>query len=137
MRVLDDDEVIFNGVRFLEPLWTDFMLSARARSERRRVKRWKFMRDFSGSVDDADERLSPADSAALFDIHARWLDRKLAKPYVGPTVVITHHTHRGKASTRDLRTAPERVLRIRCRRLADGTRACPWVWLRMTASTMS
>jgi len=30
-------------------------------------------------------------SRNLFDIHARWLEGKLAEPYAGPTVVITHH----------------------------------------------
>jgi hypothetical protein len=51
------------------------------------------MRDFSSiGVDDAaQEPLTPAASAALFDAAAAWLKGKLAEPCGAPTVVITHH----------------------------------------------
>ncbi|HEX2198141.1 MAG TPA: metallophosphoesterase, partial [Burkholderiales bacterium] len=37
------------------------------------------------------EAFTPEDSAALFARNAAWLERKLAEPHAGPTVVITHH----------------------------------------------
>ena len=72
IRVLDNDQVIIEGVRFLgTTLWTDFMLfgegEKRAEAMRQAVR---FMRDFStirvGEAGDAP--FTPAASAALFDI---------------------------------------------------------------------
>ena len=95
IRVLDNDEVIFEGVRFLgTTLWTDFMLFGEGAPRAAAIEEAaKFMRDFSKiRLRQADETLfTPADSAALFDTHARWLEHALAEPYGGPTVVITHH----------------------------------------------
>lgn len=95
IRVLDNEETFLSGVRFLgTTLWTDFRLfgegekRAAAMGEAQRL-----MRDFSSiGVDDAaQEPLTPAASAALFDAAAAWLKGKLAEPCGGPTVVITHH----------------------------------------------
>jgi hypothetical protein len=53
----------------------------------------RFMRDFSQirEDDDSGAPFSPAGSAARFARHAAWLERRLAVPVDGPTVVITHH----------------------------------------------
>lgn len=88
IRVLDKDELILSGVRFLgATLWTDFMLFGE-RGERAAAMReaQRFMRDFTRI-----EQFTPAASAALFAEHARWLKARLAEPHDGPTVVITHH----------------------------------------------
>ena len=95
VHVLDDDEIVIDGVRFLgSTLWTDFMLfgDGDARNAAMGEAR-KFMRDFTHirTGDAAGEVFTPADSAALFAGHADWLDRRLAIPHAGPTVVITHH----------------------------------------------
>jgi predicted phosphodiesterase len=95
IRVLDNDEVVLSGVRFLgTTLWTDFMLFGEG-GERVAAMReaQRFMRDFSRiRVDEAaQEPFTPAASAALFADHARWLKARLAEPHDGPTVVITHH----------------------------------------------
>ena len=52
-----------------------------------------FMRDFSRirSRHASSEIFTPEDSTALFARHADWLNRRLAIPHAGPTVVITHH----------------------------------------------
>lgn len=95
IRVLDNDEAVIDGVRFLgTTLWTDFMLFGEGEQREEAMRQAvSFMRDFSrirvGEAGDAP--FTPAASAALFDIHARWLERKLAEAYAGPTVVITHH----------------------------------------------
>jgi predicted phosphodiesterase len=92
VRVLDDDAVVVEGVRFLgSTLWTDFRLFGEG--EERLVamrEASRFMRDFQ-KIRVGDALFTPGDSAALFDAHARWLESKLAEPFVGPTVVITHH----------------------------------------------
>ena len=95
VRVLDNDEAVFGGVRLLgTTLWSDFMLFGMGPQLTAAVQEaLKLMRDFSRiRLNEGDDRLfTPTDSAALFDSHAGWLERKLAEPYVGPTVVITHH----------------------------------------------
>ena len=95
IHVLDNDEVILEGVRFLgTTLWTDFMLLGEPEQRAAAVQQaLGFMRDFSKiHVDEAAQTLfTPADSAALFTRHAGWLESKLSEPHAGPTVVITHH----------------------------------------------
>lgn len=92
IRMLDDDEVIIGGVRFLgTTLWTDFALSGEgAARDAAMCEAQRFMRDFA-VIRIGERPFTPADSAALFERHARWLGERLAEPFAGPTVVITHH----------------------------------------------
>lgn len=132
VRVLDDDEVVFDGVRFLgTTLWTDFLLFGEGGKQAAAMQEaLRLIRDFSRiRMDGADDRLfSPADSAALFDIHACWLDRKLAEPHAGPTVVITHHAPSRKSiHPRFADSLLNACFVSDAERLADGARACLWV----------
>jgi hypothetical protein len=87
IQILDNDEVIVEGVRFLgTTLWTDFMLFGEG--ERRVAameEALRFMRDFSRIRVGAglEALFTPADSAALFQIHASWLETRLAEPFSG------------------------------------------------------
>lgn len=100
VELLDDREVVIDGVRFLgSTLWTDFELfpdpqqRAAAKDEAKRM-----LRDFSRirTREAEPDVFTPDDSVDLFRRHAAWLDRRLSVPHSGPTVVITHH-----APTRD------------------------------------
>jgi len=95
IRVLNNDEVIIEGVRFLgTTLWTNFMLFGASEKRAAAVQQaLSFMRDFKKiHVDEGEQTpFTPAASAALFNIQAGWLEGKLSEPYAGPTVVITHH----------------------------------------------
>jgi predicted phosphodiesterase len=95
VHVLDNDEIVIDGVRFLgSTLWSDFMLFGDGDERAAAIEEaQRLMRDFSRiQVHDAASALfTPADSAALFERHAEWLDRRLDAPHAGPTVVITHH----------------------------------------------
>jgi len=95
VHVLDDDEIIIDGVRFLgSTLWTDFGLFGDGNEQAAAMEEAKrLMRDFSRiRLSGAESApFSPADSAALFERHAGWIDRRLDAPHAGPTVVITHH----------------------------------------------
>jgi len=95
VKILDDEEVVIAGVRFLgSTLWTDFRLfgggeqRAAAHDE---ALRW--MRDYRRIFRDPalQQLFRPQDGAALFQRHAAWLAQRLAQPHDGPTVVITHH----------------------------------------------
>lgn len=95
IHVLDNDEIILDGVRFLgTTLWTDFMLFGEGEKRGAAMQEaLRLIRDFSRiRVGAAPEALfTPADAAALFQIHVNWLETKLGEPFPGPTVVITHH----------------------------------------------
>jgi len=132
VRVLDNEEVISHGVRFLgTTLWTDFMLfgdgekRAAAMQEARR-----FMRDFSRiRVGETPEALfTPESSTALFKINAAWLGSKLAMPYPGPTVVITHHAPtRRSIHPRFAESLLNACFVSDAERLIDGSTARLWI----------
>jgi predicted phosphodiesterase len=95
VHLLDDDELILDGVRFLgSTLWTNFDLfpdpdhKSAAIEQARRL-----LRDFSRiRREEAGEAVfTPEDSVGLFQRHARWLAARLATPHDGPTIVVTHH----------------------------------------------
>jgi predicted phosphodiesterase len=95
VRVLDDDEVVIAGVRFLgSTLWTDFRLfgEGERRTEAMRTAQ-AFMRDFTRIRigETSQDPFTPDDAAQRFAGHAAWLEDRLAASHAGPTVVITHH----------------------------------------------
>jgi predicted phosphodiesterase len=94
IQLLDGDEFIFGGIRFLgATLWTDFALYGSEPG------------DLSRAMADArygmhDFRVIGAAGQELFqpelarDIHlgqVKWLADRLAEPFDGRTIVITHH----------------------------------------------
>lgn len=95
VRVLDDDEVVLGGVRFIgSTLWTDFMLFGRGRERDLAMHEAKrFMRDFTRIRlhDDSTVPFTPADAAARFERHSRYLDARLEERVPMSTIVITHH----------------------------------------------
>lgn len=132
IHVLDNDEVVIEGVRFLgTTLWTDFMLFGEGEKRAAAIQEaQRLMRDFSKiRIGEAPEVLfTPAASAALFNRDAAWLDSRLAEPYAGATVVITHHA----PSRRSIHPKFADSLLNACfvsdaERLIDGRRACLWI----------
>ena len=94
VRVLDDDEIVLDGVRFLgATLWTDFLLSGAAQRSAAMQAAQAHMRDFHRILarDSPPAPFTPEDAATLHAGHVAWLEDRLAQPYAGPTVVITHH----------------------------------------------
>jgi predicted phosphodiesterase len=93
--LLDSAEVFLGGVRFLgATLWTDFRLfNTPALDAAARAEAVRCMRDFSRIRGGAATQspFQPDDAARLFARQSRWLARALARPFDGPTVVITHH----------------------------------------------
>jgi predicted phosphodiesterase len=132
VRVLDNEELIFHGVRFLgTTLWTDFMLYGDGEKRTAAMQEARsFMRDFSRiRVGETPEALfTPENSTALFKIHAAWLDSKLAAPYAGPTVVITHHAPSRKSiHARFADSLLNACFVSDAERLIDGSRARLWI----------
>jgi Icc-related predicted phosphoesterase len=103
VHLLDRDTVIIDGVRFVGTiLWTDYALdgqrpwsmavAARALYDHKVIER----RGPHGAV-----RFSPADALARHQADRAFIERALAAPFDGPTVVVTHHApHPGSVAQR-------------------------------------
>ncbi|WP_366919262.1 metallophosphoesterase [Variovorax ginsengisoli] len=122
VHFLDCDEVIVAGVRFLGcTLWTDFRLRIdnpgfagqpmRLISDRYRsmTESARYLADYSAirvddphtSISRGTQRLVPMDTLQIHRRHRSWLRTKLAEPFEGPTVVVTHHApHRNSLAPR-------------------------------------
>jgi predicted phosphodiesterase len=131
VRLLDDDVVELSGVRFVgSTLWTDFMLFGAGLRERAMQEGQRFLRDFSRirSTEDAPSPFTPADSAARFARHSRFLADTLATPFVGNTVVITHHAPSPRSIHPRFRDSLLNACFIsKLEHLLDGEHACLWV----------
>lgn len=91
---LDNDEVVIQGVRFLgSTLWTDFQLfgSGSAAVGRAMHEARNSMSDFIRNIRYGTGFFTPAQSVELHKTAVGWLEKKLAEPFPGKTVVITHH----------------------------------------------
>lgn len=103
LHLLDCAEVQIDGVRFLGcTLWTDFELRIDTPggpvSDRERgiTTASRVMADYRtiGWYDAPGataRRLTPHDTLRLHRQQRQWLQDALARPFAGPTVVVTHH----------------------------------------------
>lgn len=91
VRVLDFDEVVLGGVRFLGvTAWTDYRATGEEAAARQVAQRR--VSDFRQIRWGAEAREPmPEDFAALATASHDWLRDSLAQPVAGPTVVISHH----------------------------------------------
>lgn len=91
VHLLDNDEVVIAGVRFLgSTLWTDFELFGEDLKKSAMAEGKKYLNDFR-LIRERDRLFSPARSIQLHKTSRKWLAAKLQKPFPGKTVVITHH----------------------------------------------
>jgi 3',5'-cyclic AMP phosphodiesterase CpdA len=91
---LDNDEVVIGDVRFLgTTLWTDFKLfgSGPAAFGRALREAKNSISDFIRNIRYGTGFFTPAQSVELHVAAVAWLQAKLAEPFPGKTVVITHH----------------------------------------------
>ena len=120
VHLLDGGELVIDGVRFLGcTLWTDFELAIETPEGRRRdaglaMKRATNLLNDYTLIRAADELAEPdtwrgrqgrklraEDTLAIHQGQRAWLSEKLAEPFPGPTVVVTHHPpHRGSLAQR-------------------------------------
>ena len=95
---LNRDEAIIGGVRFLGcTLWTDFNLFATDDPIQSQSDMAWAMRECSGYLADfrviryGNRVLLPQDTVDFHALDVAFLEEKLAQPYDGKTVVVTHH----------------------------------------------
>jgi hypothetical protein len=97
VQVLECEEVVLSGTRVLGcTLWTDFRLFAGDDDAAMRADAAacaQRLTDFQAIrvSKDGYRRFSPQDAARLHKASVEWLCARLATPFDGPTVVMTHH----------------------------------------------
>ena len=92
VHVLDNDELIFGGVRFLgATLWTDFELLGHANTRSAMASARTRVVDFRAIRVDSERPLTPEQTVIWHRAAVTFLKRRLAQPYGGKTVVVTHH----------------------------------------------
>lgn len=90
---LQQKEVYIGGVRFLGcTLWTDFELFGKDRKHEAMSAALRGINDYRliRLTSQGGRTLHPTDTAEWHDQHTFWLSERLAMPFDGPTVVITH-----------------------------------------------
>ena len=132
IQVLDNNAVVMGGVRFLgTTLWTDFQLFGDGETRDVAVSQaLSFIRDFSRiRMDNMSETLfTPALSAVQFTRHANWLEERLAEPFAGRTVVITHHAPSPKSVHPRFEGSPINACFVSdAERLIDGKQVALWI----------
>lgn len=93
VRVLEDEEMLLGGVRFLAcTLWSDFEFDGAERREQSMAMCRRVVNDYRHIEFDPEGRtLTPQDTRTIHLASRRWLAKRLADPHDGPTVVVTHH----------------------------------------------
>lgn len=89
--VLENDEVVLDGVRFLgATAWTDYTSTgSQTNAISEAVAR---MNDFRLIKNDTNEFVQPIDFQMRNRATRDWLNNQLAKEFDGKTVVVTHHS---------------------------------------------
>ena len=91
VRLLDNDEQVIGGVRFLgSTLWTDFALVGRQHADHAMAESLKYVVDFR-KIHVGDDFLTPQQTIDLHLDAVGFLQERLERPFAGKTVVITHH----------------------------------------------
>lgn len=94
VQLLDGDEAVIDGVRFLgATLWTDFCFNGHEPRQiaRAMVLAQHGMVDYRAIRIREHELLSPQHTRSIHQLQAAWLAHRLAAPFDGATVVVTHH----------------------------------------------
>lgn len=102
IHLLDENEIVIDGVRFLGcTLWTDFMLFGEGKKKWCMYEASEYLADFRRIMDDDVQqpgwkpgrpiRFTPAMSVDLHKRALAWLEKRLVEPFDGKTVVVTHH----------------------------------------------
>ena len=94
VQFLDGEPCTLGGIRFLgTTLWTDYALYGSAQAQLARAMAYAEgeMNDFRMIQWRDGDRFTPELVREIHLTRAQWLADRLAEPFIGPTVVITHH----------------------------------------------
>ncbi|MEO8005131.1 MAG: metallophosphoesterase family protein [Betaproteobacteria bacterium] len=101
VRLLDNAELVLDGVRFLgSTLWTDFELFQRDEMANAMTQSLRHVVDFR-AIRVGDACLTPQQTVGFHRQAIAFLETRLAQPFDGKTVVVTHHApHPGSVHPR-------------------------------------
>ena len=93
VQLLENDEVMIKGVRFLGcTLWSDFAFDGPSQRKASMAVCGRIVNDYRQvRGGDRESLLTPAETFARHEQSRAWLIDRLAEPFAGPTVVVTHH----------------------------------------------
>jgi Icc-related predicted phosphoesterase len=88
---LDNDAIDFGGVRFLgTTLWTDYRLELN-RTQRQLMENSELRLNDHRTIRVGDGTFTAQRALSEHELSRAWLERELASPYDGKTVVVSHH----------------------------------------------
>ncbi|KQT61191.1 MULTISPECIES: metallophosphoesterase [unclassified Aureimonas] len=91
VHFLENAKVVIDGVRFLgTTLWTDYCLNGVDNQPLAMAHAQAWMNDHR-LIWHSDRKFRPGDALAMNRRARRWLADRLAEPFYGKTVVVTHH----------------------------------------------
>ena len=91
IHVLENDELIVGGVRFLGcTLWSDFEFDGAERRAAAMLLSERVVNDY-GQIRTDGRALAPEDTRRIHLSSRAWLEQRLSDEHPGPTVVVTHH----------------------------------------------
>ena len=90
-------EYVFNGIRFLGcTLWTDYQMYGNQMAAMGHAGHWlndhRLIRTEDGAPPGTTVRFMPDHALKRHNREIAWLESRLAEPFDGPTVVVTHHS---------------------------------------------
>ena len=95
VHCLDYGELIYRGLRFIgATLWTDYAVDTRLPQDLSMFYVEKGLADhkvISYKYGDKTRRFTPLDALSIHKNELSWIEKQLAQPFDGKTVVITHH----------------------------------------------
>lgn len=87
---LERDELVWEGVRFLGCcLWTDYRVTEATPADAM-AEAGRLLPDHN-EIRMGERKFEPADALQIHNASRDWLKERLATPFDGPTVVISHH----------------------------------------------
>lgn len=91
VHFMERDQIVIGNVRFLgTTLWTDYMSTGKAEQAVNMTLMQRALNDHR-LIQFGDELFRPEHALLLHELAVDWLQQKLAEPFDGRTVVITHH----------------------------------------------
>lgn len=92
VRLLDNEAVVIGGVRFAgATLWADYEIYGAERRDEMMAFASRRMMDHRRIFEAPGRFITPEEELGLHRQSRTFLERTLAQPHCGPTVVVTHH----------------------------------------------
>ncbi|WP_281968268.1 metallophosphoesterase [Roseovarius nanhaiticus] len=94
--------IIIGDIRYICcTLWTDFAIGGSVEEGMYQAGKWMHDYKYIRMVRAHYRRIQPIDIARVHADHLAWLEARLAEPFAGRTIVVTHHAPLGACLERE------------------------------------